>query len=384
MQTISEVTVNLALSYPKLINALQRAFTENIIVPPRLHFDIENPSASRETTLLMMPAWQAGDVAGIKLVTVAPDNHQHQLPTIQGTYLLVDVKTGTLKASMDAPSLTAKRTAAASALASRFLSRDDSKTLLVVGTGTLSSQLIEAHSSVRPIKTVYVWGRSLAKAELVCQQVQHLGLECIAVSNLKEHVNKADIISCATLSTEPLIFGEWLQKGQHLDMVGAYRPDMREMAQEEFKESKKAVAKLAEELQILLLPRDPNDDNNCFVEIRAGAGGDEASKVWLLRPQSQDPNDWNYDSAVIFDINDYYGPNAAQSFSAPLPATGVSISTIGAGSWRYDRDWAWGSWAEIYIPVFEGRDLHRITFRPRNASQKVVCPADGQLACPVP
>jgi len=232
MQTISEVTVNLALSYPKLIKALQLAFTENIIVPPRLHFDIENPSASRETTLLMMPAWQAGDVAGIKLVTVAPDNHQHQLPTIQGTYLLFDVKTGTLKASMDAPSLTAKRTAAASALASRFLSRGDSKTLLVVGTGTLSSQLIEAHSSVRPIKTVYVWGRSLAKAELVCQQVKHLGLECIAVSNLKEHVNKADIISCATLSTEPLIFGEWLQKGQHLDMVGAYRPDMREMDDE--------------------------------------------------------------------------------------------------------------------------------------------------------
>jgi len=232
MQTISDVTVNLALSYPKLINALQRAFTEDIIVPPRLHFDIENPSASRETTLLMMPAWQAGDVAGIKLVTVAPDNHQYQLPSIQGTYLLFDVKTGKLKASMDAPSLTAKRTAAASALASKFLSREDSKTLLVVGTGTLSSQLIEAHASVRPIEVVYVWGRSFAKAELVCQQVKHLGLECIAVDDLKQHVNKADIISCATLSKEPLIFGKWLKKGQHLDMVGAYRPDMREMDDE--------------------------------------------------------------------------------------------------------------------------------------------------------
>ncbi|MFT5294114.1 MAG: ornithine cyclodeaminase/alanine dehydrogenase-like protein (mu-crystallin family) [Colwellia sp.] len=100
--------------------------------------------------------WQTGDVAGIKLVTVAPDNHQHQLPSIQGTYLPFDVKTGTLKASMDAPSLTAKRTAAASALASRFLSREDSKTLLIIGTGTLSSQLIEAHASVRPIKIVYM------------------------------------------------------------------------------------------------------------------------------------------------------------------------------------------------------------------------------------
>jgi len=232
MKIISADTVNQALSFPKLINGLQKAFTENITVPPRLHFDIENPGASRETTLLMMPAWQAGDVAGIKLVTVAPDNHQHQLPSIQGTYLLFDVKTGSLKASMDAPTLTAKRTAAASALASRYLSRPDSETLLIVGTGTLASQLIAAHASVRPIKKVYVWGRSLAKAEMICQQVKHLNIECEAVENLKEYVTKADIISCATLSTEPLVFGEWLKAGQHLDMVGAYRPDMREMDDE--------------------------------------------------------------------------------------------------------------------------------------------------------
>jgi ornithine cyclodeaminase len=207
MQTISAAAVNRALAYPKLINALQKAFTENITVPPRLHFDIENPKASRETTLLMMPAWQAGDVAGIKLVTVAPDNHLYQLPSIQGTYLLFDIKTGTLKASIDAPSLTAKRTAAASALAARFLLREDSQVLLIVGTGTLAPQLIAAHASVRPIKTVYVWGRSLVKAQLVCQQIKHLNLHCEAIENLKEYVTKADIISCATLSTEPLIFG---------------------------------------------------------------------------------------------------------------------------------------------------------------------------------
>jgi|GEM_PF-1171575 len=113
-------------------------------------------------------------------------------------------------------------------------------------------------------------------------------------------------------------------------------------------------------------------------------GGDEASKVWLLKAQSQDPNNWNYDSAVIFDINEYYGANASQSFSAPAPATGVSISTIGGPSWRYDRDWAWGSWAEIYIPVFEGRAIHRITFRDYGAANQVSCTTDAQLACPVP
>lgn len=229
MLSINAETVHQALTFPKLVNALQIAFTESIEVPPRLHFDMENPTASRETTLLMMPAWQAGEVAGIKLVTVAPENSQKNLPSIQGTYILLDVDTGSMKAMMDAPSLTAKRTAAASALASRYLSRENSQTLLVVGTGTLAPQLIAAHASVRPITQVYVWGRDINKAQQVCQQVEHLNVTCTAVDDLKAYVNKADIISCATLSTEPLIFGEWLQEGQHLDMVGAYRPDMREM-----------------------------------------------------------------------------------------------------------------------------------------------------------
>ena len=116
-------------------------------------------------------------------------------------------------------------------------------------------------------------------------------------------------------------------------------------------------------------------------------GGDEASQVWLLKPNDPNANstDWTYSSAVIFDINDYYGANTTQSLTAPAPATGVSISTIGGPAWHYDRDWSqpWGSYAEIYIPVFEGRDIHRITFRPRAAAQKVVCPPDGALACPV-
>ena len=87
---------------------------------------------------------------------------------------------------------------------------------------------------------------------------------------------------------------------------------------------------------------------------------------------------------AIFDINEHYGPGTSQDVnSAPAPATGVSISTIGAVSWRYDRDWAWGAYAEIYIPVFEGREIHRITFRPYNDDKKITCPADGQVACPV-
>ena len=229
MLTINAEQVNKALEFSKLIPALGSAFSSDICVPPRLHFDMENPKASRETTLLMMPAWISGDVAGVKLVTVAPDNGQKGLPSIQGNYLLFDIDTGSIKAMMDAPSLTAKRTAAASALASQFMSREESETLLVVGTGTLAPQLIAAHATVRPIKKVYVWGRSLKKAKMVCQQVAALDVDCQPIEDLEKYIGQADIISCATLSKEPLIFGKWLQPGQHLDMVGAYRPDMREM-----------------------------------------------------------------------------------------------------------------------------------------------------------
>jgi hypothetical protein len=112
-------------------------------------------------------------------------------------------------------------------------------------------------------------------------------------------------------------------------------------------------------------------------------GGDEASKVWLLKPKTQATDDWDYDSAVIFDINDYYGANTTQSLTAPAPSVGVSISTIGGVSWRYDRGWTWGSYAEIYIPVFEGRDIHRISFRNLGEARQVACPTDGALACPV-
>lgn len=236
MLTIDANTVNKALSFPKLIKALAQAFVSDLTVPPRLHYDMENPSASRETTLLMMPAWQAGDVAGIKLVTVAPDNSEKGLASILGTYILLDVETGQMKAMMDAPALTAKRTAAASALAASMLSRIDSETLMVIGTGTLSPQLISAHLSIRPINKVMVWGRNIEKAKSICQEMSALyqtnEIEFVAIDSIENHIAAADIISCATLSKEPLIKGEWLVPGQHLDMVGAYRPDMREMDDE--------------------------------------------------------------------------------------------------------------------------------------------------------
>lgn len=216
------------LNFPALVDALQDGFASQIDVPQRQHFDIPNPVSDRETTLLVMPAWQIGQDIGIKLVTVVPDSHKYQLPSIQGTYVLMDAVRGGVKALIDAPLLTARRTAAASALASRFLSRPDSDSLFMVGTGTLATHLIEAHCAVRPVKNVTVWGRNKSKAESIADSMSLPGVTFNVSDDIAQGVKGADVISVATLSSSSLIEGQWLKEGQHLDLVGAYRPDMRE------------------------------------------------------------------------------------------------------------------------------------------------------------
>jgi len=101
----------------------------------------------------------------------------------------------------------------------------------MVGTGALAPELIRAHTSVRPIETVYVWGRDLEKSKIITRHLQNsknTNFKIFPIKNIEEGIEKADIISCATLSPTPLIFGKKLKAGQHLDLVGAYRPDMRE------------------------------------------------------------------------------------------------------------------------------------------------------------
>lgn len=228
MRFISGEEIASAFSYKEFIPVLREAFCENYTVPKRHHHEFENGVGKNTSTLLLMPAWSKGDHLGVKMVTVSPYNSEFDLPAIQGIYTLMNAKNGLIKAQMDAKMLTVKRTAATSALASLYLSREDSSTLLMVGTGALAPELIESHSTVRPIKKVLIWGRNPDKAHKLKNQLQHLDLEIEAVTSLEDGVRLADIISAATLSQEPLIHGEWLQPGQHLDLVGAYKPNMRE------------------------------------------------------------------------------------------------------------------------------------------------------------
>lgn len=232
MRIVTADDIANVLTYGALVDALAEAFRSDIGLPVRHHHTIPQPG--RDATLLLMPAWaiaarQEGDrFVGCKLVTIFPDNVQQNRPSLYGEYLLMSGETGEPLALIDGRALTAWRTAAASALASRFLSREDSSSLVMVGAGALAPHLVRAHSSVRPLKRVTVWNRTKARAISMAFGLAVTGIETEVTDDLEEAVREADIVSCATLSVTPVIKGAWLKKGAHVDLVGGFTPKMRE------------------------------------------------------------------------------------------------------------------------------------------------------------
>jgi|KBSSwiStaDraftv2_1062776.scaffolds.fasta_scaffold113073_3 ornithine cyclodeaminase len=235
MRMFDGAAVDGALSYPALVGTLRAAFAKGAIAPQRHHHAVALDGRP-EATLLLMPAWEAreagspfaGRYMGLKAVTVYPDNATRGQPAVLGTYLLMSAETGETLAVMDATRLTAWRTAAASALASRYLSRPDAARLLMVGAGALAPFLVRAHASVRPIREVAVWNRSRPRAEALVAELARAGIAAAIADDLAAAVAEADIVSTATLSSEPVVRGAWLQSGTHLDCVGAFKPTMRE------------------------------------------------------------------------------------------------------------------------------------------------------------
>jgi ornithine cyclodeaminase/alanine dehydrogenase-like protein (mu-crystallin family) len=216
-----------ALDWPSLIEAIRLGFQREASSPPRPHYTIPVPGTA-DATLLLMPAWTVGGFIGIKTATVFPGNSLRGEPAVNSHYLLIDARDGRPVASFDGSELTARRTAAASALASIYLSRKDSERLLVMGTGKLAPLLAAAHASVRPIRWIRVWGRNRSKAEQLAGSLRANGFDAKAADDAETEVGRADIISCATLSRVPLVLGQWMKPGCHLDLVGAFTPEMRE------------------------------------------------------------------------------------------------------------------------------------------------------------
>jgi len=228
MEIINAQAVADALPFDALIDALDAAFRAGAHAPDRGHHEIEVPGTD-DGTLLLMPCWQTNQNLGVKIATVFPGNAEKALSAVHASYFLMDASSGVPIAVLDGTELTRRRTAAASALASRYLSRTDASTMLMVGTGELAPHLVAAHSSARDISKVAIWGRRQEAAEALQERLSTLSPETEVVTDLEAAVSDADIISCATLTKDPLIKGDWLRSGQHLDLVGAFKPDMREV-----------------------------------------------------------------------------------------------------------------------------------------------------------
>jgi len=230
MNVLGAEDVHRLLDYPSLIAALAGAHRQTAPVTSRLFLEAADEHRPAGEGFLVLPAWSNGRDFGTKLVTLLPDNavKENGYPTVQAIYPYFDGETGAPTAVIDGTALTLRKTAADSALGSSMLSRSDAKTLLMVGAGALAPHLIAAHRAARPsLEKVVVWNRTPERRDTLVAALQD-DLVIDAATNLEDAVRRADVISAATMATEPLIYGSWLQPGTHVDLVGGFTPEMRE------------------------------------------------------------------------------------------------------------------------------------------------------------
>ncbi len=227
MRYFDAATIRARLPWPRMLEALAAMLQADVAAPLRAHHAIEVPGET-SASLLLMPAWRTGERIGVKLVTVFPGNRDRRERAVDAVYALFDARNGTALALFDGEEITARRTAGASAFAARHLARRDAAHLVMVGAGRQARGLIEAHRSVRPIVKVSLWSRTHGHAVAAARDMAGDGLPVSAVRDLEAAVRTADVVSCATLSTAPLVKGEWLAPGVHLDLVGAFAAHMRE------------------------------------------------------------------------------------------------------------------------------------------------------------
>ncbi len=177
-----------------------------------------------DNTLLNRSAWIKGMGLAVKCATIFPENRKLDKPMVNGGVTLYSDEDGSLSAILDFHLVTKWKTAGDSLLAARRLARPDSKTILIVGAGTVGRSLKQAYSAAFPNASFAIWNRSRAGAEAFAKDFPEVDV----ADDLEAAVRAADIVTSATMSTDPLIKGEWLHPGQHIDLIGAYRPDMRE------------------------------------------------------------------------------------------------------------------------------------------------------------
>ncbi len=184
-----------------------------------------------KSSLLNRAAWISGLGIGTKTATIFPGNAEltPPIPSVQAVFTLFDDQTGTPVAIIDGDMLTKWKTAADSVLGARLLARPDSKTLLIIGAGVVARSLVEAYSALFPgLEQILIWSRSHSNAQALASSKNNDQFSVRSVEDLASHVPRADIVAAATLSTDPVLKGEWVSPGTHVDLIGSYRPDMRE------------------------------------------------------------------------------------------------------------------------------------------------------------
>ena len=225
MQIITSDQVQSALAYPSLIRDLQRDFAASFSMPRRTVFRLDQ-DPDRHDGFALLPAWN-DQVIAVKSFTYFPDNQQ-PFDTLYSKILLFDRQHGEPLALVDGTSVTLWRTGAVSALAATHLAREDSRTLLILGTGKLAPYLARAHASTRPLDTILVWGRDPARSQRIVDTVRIDGVTLTATPDIAEACAKADIVVCATGSPDVLVRGEWIREGTHTDFLGNHLATRRE------------------------------------------------------------------------------------------------------------------------------------------------------------
>jgi len=225
MKVFNETATREALPFDFLIERLREMFRAGCHVPARHVHQVQTEAA--QGTVLIMPAW-TDRYLGIKTVNIYPGNSNRGLPGLFSAYTLFDAATGELLAHMDANVITSRRTAAASALAASYLARKNAQKLLVIGAGRVGRLLPLAYNEVIKFKSIEVWDRSGTPADTLASSLSAQGIPAKSVRDLRAAVRAADVVSCATLASEPLLHGDWLAAGVHVDLIGSFTPQMRE------------------------------------------------------------------------------------------------------------------------------------------------------------
>ena len=226
---LDAAAIRASVSMGELLDAVEAAYRD--VAAGRDRSPIRSRLPLGDGDLLLMPGLRDGGVgATVKIVTVMAANAARGMPTVQATVVWLDATTGKPTAILDGETLTAMRTGAASGVATRLLARQDASTLAVLGAGRQAEWQVHAVLAARPIRSVAVYARSSdARAEFASRMAEATGMPVTGAASAEDAVRNADVVCCATTSSEPVFDGGWLRPGAHVNGIGAYRLGMVEI-----------------------------------------------------------------------------------------------------------------------------------------------------------